>query len=88
LFMICSNIKLTWPKESIRIGVHDFREQSQWDRKPSQVRVRLDSISIAATCGAGVPSGPDRRASKSSVRFQILPFDEIASSGSLFGFEF
>jgi len=29
LFMICSNIKLTWPKESMEIGIHDFREQSQ-----------------------------------------------------------
>jgi hypothetical protein len=26
LFMICSNIKLTWPKESIGIGAHVFPE--------------------------------------------------------------
>src|SRR5258708_7139297 len=30
LFMICSNIKLRWPEESIAIGVHNFRKQSQW----------------------------------------------------------
>jgi hypothetical protein len=33
LFMICSNIKLTSPKESIMSGGYDFREQSQWDRR-------------------------------------------------------
>src|SRR5260370_4036103 len=33
LFMICSNIKLRWPEESIAIGVHNFRKQSQWDRR-------------------------------------------------------
>jgi hypothetical protein len=33
LFMICSNIKLTWPKESIGIGAYVFREQSQGDRR-------------------------------------------------------
>src|SRR6202048_1019956 len=32
LFMIRSNIKLTWPGESIGIGDYDFCEQSQWDR--------------------------------------------------------
>src|SRR6266849_4974418 len=33
LFMICSNIKLTSPKESIVSGGYDFREESQWDRR-------------------------------------------------------
>jgi uracil-DNA glycosylase len=33
LFMICSNIKLRWRKESIVSGGHDFREESQWDRR-------------------------------------------------------
>jgi len=32
LFMICSNIKLTWPRESIGIGGCVFPEYSQWDR--------------------------------------------------------
>jgi hypothetical protein len=32
LFMICSNIKLTWQEESIGIGVYDFHEQYQRDR--------------------------------------------------------
>src|SRR5258708_19977536 len=31
LFMICSNIKLRWPEESIGIEICVFREQSQWD---------------------------------------------------------
>src|SRR3978361_395268 len=33
LFMIRSNIKLTWPGESIGIDDYDFCEQSQWDRR-------------------------------------------------------
>src|SRR6202171_1581768 len=30
--MICSNIKPTWPRESIRIQRVCFREESQWDQ--------------------------------------------------------
>jgi hypothetical protein len=31
LFMICSNIKLTGPQESIELGIHKIHEQNQMD---------------------------------------------------------
>src|SRR3979490_1059387 len=42
LFMIRSNIKLTWPGESIGIGGYDFCEQSQWDRGNLGRSVRIN----------------------------------------------
>jgi hypothetical protein len=45
LFMICSNIKLTWPEESIVSENYVFRKQSQWDpRSPHAASVFSTSL--------------------------------------------
>src|SRR5476649_1803084 len=47
LFMICSNIKLRYPAESIGSDVYVFREQSQWDRRkpfPLPLWERVDAM--------------------------------------------
>ena len=55
LFMICSNIKLTWPEESIVSGVYVFHEQSQWDRRNLWRPARIKASTRDSDIRSGEP---------------------------------
>src|SRR3981081_1423171 len=68
LFMICSNIKLTWPMESIGIGTPAIHERNQRD-SGMDIQRKLEILADAAKYDASCASSGTEKQSRYSNAF-------------------